>query len=916
VRAYFEGGPDNPAAPVLFEQTVYGEAAPSAAQLNLCGRLWQQYDGAGRAVNDEYDFKGNVVRSSRRLATEYRTTPDWRVDPTGKLEAEEFTSRSWFDALNRPIQVVPPHSSQTTTSVLRPIYNVAGLLDSEYAWLERAAEPGEGELLDPATATFRPIVDVVYNARGQRESISYGNGVVTRYAYDDRTFRLLGLRTTRPGGRNGMSTSLFRDATVVQDLSYVYDAAGNITRIEDAALREIIFGGQVVRPVSEYTYDALYRLIEATGREHIAQCTYDPLRQNPRDYPFIGPGPAVTDPNAFRTYTERYLYDDVGNITSLQHRAAGGDWTRRYRYAAGSNRLDSTSLPGDPDAGPYSATYGHNAHGDLVRAWNLERLDWDLKGQLSASAVQRTTIGGTTPETTYYAYDASGRRFRKITEPLTIGGAAASPLYERIYVGDFELYRAYGAGGDVEREFLRLGDDRQTVAIVETPTRQLPSPNPSPRVFRYQIADHLGSIGVALDEHAALISHEEYHPYGTTAYRSADASHEVQARRYRYSGLERDEETGLTYHGARYCSPWLGRWISCDPAALVADSNLYAYVHANPIVYVDPTGTQHNVAQQTRPAVPTKAQAQAWLAKQDPDAGLTPEAREARAFWAGNRIVNAIGDAIETGVRGIAVGLRWSLGVVDPTGLVEARIDQVDRDVGWGDTGQGETGRALRGALGLVAGPEKVLTAAESKAASGLRAMEGGGELGKTVTRMTASEEALRAAASTEATVKAGSEVKAAFGDMKAGTEVKAATTEATEVKAAKKEELTDVAAPVKSEKTRKSLEVELGRRELESGLEDLTGGHHTVIIDELLEKGVKGADDLALVASKEGRVPAKDLRKVLEKTPGGVRALGDELNSTLKELKKAHNERTAEVLDKTAAERAEARREARATGG
>ena len=61
-------------------------------------------------------------------------------------------------------------------------------------------------------------------------------------------------------------------------------------------------------------------------------------------------------------------------------------------------------------------------------------------------------------------------------------------------------------------------------------------------------------------------------------------------KRYRYTGKERDEETGLSYHGARYYAPWLGRWVSCDPAGLDDGVNVYLYAHANPLVLIDPSG--------------------------------------------------------------------------------------------------------------------------------------------------------------------------------------------------------------------------------------------------------------------------------------------------------------------------------------
>jgi RHS repeat-associated protein len=65
---------------------------------------------------------------------------------------------------------------------------------------------------------------------------------------------------------------------------------------------------------------------------------------------------------------------------------------------------------------------------------------------------------------------------------------------------------------------------------------------------------------------------------------------EVSARRYRYTGKERDDETGLYYHGARYYAAWLARWTSADPLGLHAGLNLYLYGRASPVVYVDPSG--------------------------------------------------------------------------------------------------------------------------------------------------------------------------------------------------------------------------------------------------------------------------------------------------------------------------------------
>jgi len=96
-----------------------------------------------------------------------------------------------------------------------------------------------------------------------------------------------------------------------------------------------------------------------------------------------------------------------------------------------------------------------------------------------------------------------------------------------------------------------------------------------------------------VDETGLVISYEEYTPYGASAYQAARSGVDVSARRYRYTGKERDEETGLYYNGARYLAAWLGRWTSADPIGIGADGpGLYNYTRGSPINYTDPSGTE------------------------------------------------------------------------------------------------------------------------------------------------------------------------------------------------------------------------------------------------------------------------------------------------------------------------------------
>jgi RHS repeat-associated protein len=74
-------------------------------------------------------------------------------------------------------------------------------------------------------------------------------------------------------------------------------------------------------------------------------------------------------------------------------------------------------------------------------------------------------------------------------------------------------------------------------------------------------------------------------PYGETSFGS------FRRKRFRFTGKERDQESGLTYHGARYYAPLLGTWISPDPIGAAEGCNGFRYARNNPCGNVDPRGT-------------------------------------------------------------------------------------------------------------------------------------------------------------------------------------------------------------------------------------------------------------------------------------------------------------------------------------
>ncbi|MDO8970523.1 MAG: RHS repeat-associated core domain-containing protein, partial [Saprospiraceae bacterium] len=78
-------------------------------------------------------------------------------------------------------------------------------------------------------------------------------------------------------------------------------------------------------------------------------------------------------------------------------------------------------------------------------------------------------------------------------------------------------------------------------------------------------------------------------PYGSSSYKSSRNENEAP-NRYRYTGKERDEETGFGYHGARYFCSHIGRWTSSDPIGVLTGTNTYLYVNNRPTYHFDPSG--------------------------------------------------------------------------------------------------------------------------------------------------------------------------------------------------------------------------------------------------------------------------------------------------------------------------------------
>jgi len=281
---------------------------------------------------------------------------------------------------------------------------------------------------------------------------------------------------------------------------------------------------------------------------------------------YVG-GPGAS---ALQNFHDTFGYDHLNRLTSATDT---GGWARTFGYDQWGNMWVTT-----PAATAVPTLNVNTAATNLYNA-NNQRTDqsYDAAGNLSGLAAalnlgftydaeNRQTAAGLYT----YAYDGDGRRVQK-----TGGGATT------VYV--------YDAAGQLAAEY-------STAAAAA----------PSPCATCYLSYDHLGSVRMVTDSHGNVISRHDYLPFGeeipgNTAGRGSVWGAAGDTVSQRFTGKERDSESGLDHFGARYYGSGMGRWTSPDwseraepvPYADFSNPqslNLYAYIRNNPLAQSDPDG--------------------------------------------------------------------------------------------------------------------------------------------------------------------------------------------------------------------------------------------------------------------------------------------------------------------------------------
>jgi RHS repeat-associated protein len=248
--------------------------------------------------------------------------------------------------------------------------------------------------------------------------------------------------------------------------------------------------------------------------------------------------------------TQNYTYDHLSRLTQAVSTSYG---TLTWQYSLIGNitynsQMGSYTYGTKPHAVTQagSNTYGYDANGNMInKAGVTITYDYDNRPAATGS--------------TSFVYDSSGQRVKKITPGTTI-----------TYVG-----KHYECTNGVCKKYVFAGSQR---VAVKTNTGTW-----------YYHPDHLGSSSIVTDNTGNKSEEIYYYPFGGT--RTDTGSVSVK---HKFTGQERDDETGLYYYGARYYDPQLGRFISADSIVQAPFDpqtlNRYSYCRNNPIIYSDPSG--------------------------------------------------------------------------------------------------------------------------------------------------------------------------------------------------------------------------------------------------------------------------------------------------------------------------------------
>jgi RHS repeat-associated protein len=626
----------------LIQRTVGGVTA--SEHYDSLGRLVKVAQGNIAATRYDYDASNNIVlvtasNQERRFRYDGRgflrmeTPPElatktiqYRYDSRGNLGEKvlgkpeiasgslgsrgEFDLSYTYDAAERLVSVTAP--SGTGRTIKSFMY---------YGNTDADRTSRKAGMLQRATRTNRV-------PRPLRIGANIELPVSTDFEYDPTDGRLKKTAVTvrGQGGLAFQTTLGYDNAGSLTSIVYPANAVAPSRNVSMTYTQGRLTG--IIGFASEISY-VPSGIVDEVRRNNGMRDRYFPEDRNLPRYKRINYQHA-TQPSLSFIAPGEYAYDPRGNITTIGKENYGYD---------DASRLKTASLPG------LIQTFQYDVHGNILSISGAGNVTIGV----SNSTNRMTSIGSATSTP---AYDDAGNLIalpdlpntesparpplRYTYDPLNMMVSSTGKDVARVFVYDASDERvgvldfAFPQNGDGDltndlvRETWSLRGPGNTVlrdVIAEvrgnvTSSNDYPSPaswtwsrdyvyrgstilasvgpNGAGQQTRHLHTDHLGTVRAVTDGNGVGIDTRRYLPFG------GEVAPSSSVERHKFTGHERDDNGSdrpwgdLDYMHARYYAPFVGRFLSLDPAAgkpaLPQSWNRYVYVRNNPIGFTDPDG--------------------------------------------------------------------------------------------------------------------------------------------------------------------------------------------------------------------------------------------------------------------------------------------------------------------------------------
>lgn len=401
------------------------------------------------------------------------------------------------------------------------------------------------QVIDKITKT---VTTRAYNVHGQVTQEVLANDQVLKYSYDHlgRCIELIlpdssSIKTTYVGEYPQTITRLDPNKNIrYQHMYKERDLSGRITCMQTPS-GTVNFGW------------SLYGNISSIDSEHYKKCV--------DLFDLCGNVLKTTTSDTGGRFSTNYLYDEFYQL--VEERSSQ---VICYSFDSIHNRISVNDKK-----------YVHNALNQVVEAekcvysydFSGNRVQ-DARGVYSYDALNRLIkFVKSCGEEHSYTYDGFNRRISKDQEHY-------------LYAGNNEIGSLDDSGVIKELRILGEGLGAEIGASIALEIGD--------RIF-IPIHDTQGSLALLLDlDTSAPLESYRYTAFGKFFVydeTGCEKEHSSYSIPWLFSSKRQDHESGLIYFGRRYFDPQVGTWLTMDPKGFGDGVNLYAYVHNNPLTFID-----------------------------------------------------------------------------------------------------------------------------------------------------------------------------------------------------------------------------------------------------------------------------------------------------------------------------------------